>query len=239
MGKVEDGREENQIFQHASQTRIVLAIARVLLHALLRVTCETTGAAPVHLRHCLIFFFFCGIMDGTRALWTRALCMLGRYSPTELYPQLLSSLDNIQHLIDKDQRKEMPFFLNFSNPGVAFHFYPFAQFLWPTRQSFFFPPITFLIYDKTWPEGTYRKMSLFGLMVLKGESITASGGLASCSRCGERRRGLRDHIFTRKHQAERRLDVRWGCEFSKPIPSDVFPPARLHISPRSTTSWEP
>lgn len=79
---------------------------------------------------CLIFFFFfCGIMDGTRALWTRALCMLGRYSPTELYPQLLNSLDYIQHLIDKDQRKEMPPPFNFSNPGVAFHFYPFTPFL--------------------------------------------------------------------------------------------------------------
>lgn len=129
MGKVEDGREENQIFQHASQTRIVLAIARVLLRALLRVTCETTGAAPVRLRHLFNIIFFCGIMNGTRALWTRALCMLGRYSPTELYPQLLNSLDYIQHLIDKDQRKEMPPPFNFSNPGVAFHFYPFTPFL--------------------------------------------------------------------------------------------------------------
>lgn len=32
--------------------------------------------------------------------------MLGKYFPTELYPQPLYALDYIQHLIDKDQRKE-------------------------------------------------------------------------------------------------------------------------------------
>lgn len=76
-----------------------------IVWVLLRVTSETTGAAPFHFRH-WFNVLFCGIIDGARVLCTRALCMLGKYFPTEMYPQLLYSLDYIQHLIDKDQGKK-------------------------------------------------------------------------------------------------------------------------------------
>lgn len=80
-------------------------------------------------------------------------------------------------------------------------------------------------YDKTsWPEETYRKMRLLGLMVLKGESIMASGGLASSSRHGA---GAGESI------------ARWGRELSKPIPNVGLPSARLHISSNGPTDREP
>lgn len=93
-----------------------------------------------------------------------------------------------------------------------------------------FPPLPLhwllsCCYDKTsWPEGTYRKMRLLGLMVLKGESITSSGGLASNSR----------HNAGAGESTARR-----GHELSKPIPNIGPPPARLHISPNGTTDREP
>lgn len=67
-------------------------------------------------------------------------------------------------------------------------------------------------------------MRLLGLMVLKGESITASGDLASSSRHGA---GAGESI------------ARGDREPSKPIPNAGLPPARLHISPKGTTDREP
>lgn len=66
--------------------------------------------------------------------------MLGKYFPTELYPQPLYALDYIQHLIDKGQRKETLLSLALVIQGLLY-VYSIILFLWPARQSFFFSPI--------------------------------------------------------------------------------------------------
>lgn len=66
--------------------------------------------------------------------------MLGKYFPTELYPQPFYALDYIQHLIDKGQRKETLLSLALVTQGLLY-VYSVISFLWPARQSFFFSPI--------------------------------------------------------------------------------------------------
>lgn len=53
-------------------------------------------------------------------------------------------------------------------------------------------------------------------------------------------RKLSDHIFNCNHEVEREqeLEVRWGCELSKPSTTDVPSPTRLYTTyPNSTTEW--
>lgn len=53
-------------------------------------------------------------------------------------------------------------------------------------------------------------------------------------------RKLSDHIFNcnREVEREQELEVRWGCELSKPSTSDVPSPTRLYTTyPNSTTKW--
>lgn len=66
--------------------------------------------------------------------------MLGKYFPTELYPQPFYALDYIQHLIDMGQRKETLLSLALVTQGLLY-VYSVISFLWPARQSFFFSPI--------------------------------------------------------------------------------------------------
>lgn len=67
--------------------------------------------------------------------------MLGKYFPTELYPQPFYALDYIQHLIDKGQRKKKKLLsLALVTQGLLY-VYSVISFLWPARQSFFFSPI--------------------------------------------------------------------------------------------------
>lgn len=66
--------------------------------------------------------------------------MLGKYFPTELYPQPFYALDYIQHLIDKGQRKETLLSLALVTQGLLY-VYSVISFLWPARQSLFFSPI--------------------------------------------------------------------------------------------------
>lgn len=66
--------------------------------------------------------------------------MLGKYFPTELYPQPFYALDYIQHLIDKGQRKETLLSLALVTQGLLY-VYSVISFLWPARQSFFFSSI--------------------------------------------------------------------------------------------------
>lgn len=53
-------------------------------------------------------------------------------------------------------------------------------------------------------------------------------------------RKLSDHIFNcnREVEREQELEVRWGCELSKPSTRDVPSPTRLYTTyPNSTTKW--
>lgn len=53
-------------------------------------------------------------------------------------------------------------------------------------------------------------------------------------------RKLSDHIFNcnREVEREQELEVRWGCELSKPSTRDVPSPTRLYTTyPNSTTEW--
>jgi hypothetical protein len=50
---------------------------------------------------------------------------------------------------------------------------------------------------------------------------------------------LRGYVFRSKHEAKSKLELRQGCELSKPSPREIHHPARPHplTSPNSITNW--
>ena len=92
------------------------------------------------------------------------------------------------------------------------------------------PP--FPIYSSYFSIAVIRWKVTYGRVYLcflrqKAESITV-GAVSSSNRHGRRNRKLRDHIFYFKHKARKLTGSRMRLLISKPTPSDVLPPARLH-----------